>query len=292
MLFHLFMILFLAGLCGAKTIVQGNVGRSLLETTGAVLFFNGIYFTAAMLCALPGALRQGGSVSGPTVWYACLFGLISVLFQFGATSGMRTGPVSLTVMLVNLSCSLPIIAGLALWRETPSPWFFPGLTLMAVTLVFSADLKDLRIPAPGRWVFFVLLTFFCSGSLNIVQKLHQFTSASGERGSFVMISSLVSTVSAFTGSLLASKDRSVLKPLLKPRTLCLSASVGLILSVYQQLCLYMAHRMPASIFYPALSGMTLTVCTLVGVVCFRDPFGKKQKLCILCGILSVIFLSI
>lgn len=94
------------------------------------------------------------------------------------------------------------------------------------------------------------------------------------------------------GAWFTSKDHSRLRPLLKPRILGLTASVGVILSVYQQLCLVMAHRMSGSVFYPTLSGMTLVACTLVGVICFRDPFKKKQQLCVLSGICAVIFLSL
>ncbi|MBR2079538.1 MAG: MFS transporter [Clostridia bacterium] len=111
MLFNTFMILVLAGMCAGKTIVQGRVGKDLLSTTGSVLFFNGVYFAVAMLFMLVLVLISGSTISAPTVLYGCVFGVVSVLFQFSATSAMRYGPVSLSVLIVNLSCALPIIVG-------------------------------------------------------------------------------------------------------------------------------------------------------------------------------------
>lgn len=292
MVFNTFMILVLAGMCAAKTVVQGRIGKDLLSTTGSVLFFNGIYFAAAMLCTLPGILTDRSSIAVPTVTYGALFGLISVLFQFSATSGMRYGPVSLTVLIVNLSCSIPIIVGILVWHEKPSPWFFPGLILMVIALVLGSDLKDLHIPSPHRWAGFVALAFICSGSLNVIQKLHQFTSASSQRSWFVMTAYLVSTVIAVLSALAFSRDRSILRQLLEKKTLGLTVIVGIILCAYQQLCLFMAHRMPGSVMYPMLSGMTLVACTLVGVICFKDPFRIKQKLCVFSGIGAVILLSL
>ena len=292
MLFNTFMILVLAGMCAGKTIVQGRVGKDLLSTTGSVLFFNGVYFAVAMLFMLVLVLISGSTISAPTIVYGCAFGMVSVLFQFSATSAMRYGPVSLSVLIANLSCALPIIVGIVAWQETPSFWFFPGIVFMVAALVFSADFKDLHIPHPKKWLAFVAMAFFASGTLNVIQKLHQFTPASEERSAFVMIAYLVSTVVAMGASLLCTKDKTTLAPLVKPNILWKTAIVGLILCSYQQLCLVMAHRMPGSVMYPMLSGMTLVACTLVGVILFRDPFGIKQKLCVICGVGAVVFLSL
>lgn len=286
------MILVLAGMCAAKTAIQGRIGKALLPTVGSVLFFNSIYFGVSMLCMLSMVLFTGSGISTPTVVYGCLFGLNSVLFQFASTSAMRYGPVSLTVLIVNLSCAIPILVGIAVWKEKPSPWFFPGLALMLTALILSADLKDVRIPHPKRWVIFVAMAFLSNGVLTVIQKLHQFTPVNQERSAFVMVAYLVAALVAFAGALLLSRDRSVLRPLVKPNVLVRSAAVGVLLCVYQQLCLVMAHRMPGSVMYPMLSGMTLVACTLVGIVCFRDPLSNKQKLCVVCGIGAVVFLGL
>lgn len=291
MLFNLFMILILAGMCAGKTIVQGRIGKDLLSTTGAVLFFNGVYFAVAGLCMLAAVLFSGSTVSAQTLVYGSLFGLISVLFQFASTSAMRYGPVSLTVLIVNLSCAIPICVGIEFWQEEPTPWFFLGIALMLAALILSADFMDLRIPHPKRWALFVALAFFASGALNVIQKLHQFTPASQERSAFVMVAYILAAAVALTGALRVSRDRKVLRPLIRHNVLLKTAVVGIILCLYQKLCLVMAHRMPGSVMYPTLSGMTLVACTLVGVICFKDPFSLKQKLCVVSGIGAVIFLS-
>lgn len=292
MLFNLFMIMILAGMCAGKTILQGRIGKDLLSTTGAVLFFNGVYFAVAALCMLAAVLLSGSTVSWQTVMYGSLFGLISVLFQFASTSAMRYGPVSLTVLIVNLSCAIPICVGIVFWQEEPTPWFFLGLALMLTALILSADFKDLHIPHPKRWALFVAMAFFASGTLNVIQKRHQFTPASQERSAFVMVAYILAAVVALTGALVSSRDRKVLQPLVAPKVLVKTAMVGIILCLYQELCLVMAHRMPGSVMYPTLAGMTLVACTLVGVVCFQDPFSTKQKLCVASGIGAVIFLSL
>lgn len=292
MLFNCFMLLILAGMCAGKTILQGRIGKDLLSTTGAVLLFNGGYFTAAALCMLVAALLTSSPVSWQTVMYGGLFGLVSVLFQFASTSAMRYGPVSLTVLIVNLSCAIPICVGIVFWQEEPTPWFFLGIALMLAALILSADFKDLHIPHPKRWALFVALAFFASGTLNIIQKLHQFTPASQERSAFVMVAYALAAVVALVGAWALPGDRGALRPLAAPKVLLKTAAVGVILCLYQELCLAMAYRMPGSVMYPMLGGMTLVACTLVGVVCFKDPFSTKQKLCVASGIGAVIFLSL
>lgn len=292
MLFNTFMILVLAGMCAAKTVAQGRIGKDLLSSTGLVLFFNGIYFAVAALFMLVLVLISGSTVSHPTILYGFIFGIVSVLFQFSATSAMRYGPVSLSVLIINLSCALPILVGIIVWQEIPSFWFFPGIVLMIAALILSADLKNLQIPHPKKWLAFVAMAFFASGTLNVIQKLHQFTPACEERSAFVMVAYLVSTVLAMIMSILYTQEKRVFVPLLKPDVLWKTAVIGLILCSYQQLCLVMAHRMAGSIMYPMLSGMTLVACTLVGIIFFHDFFGTKQKFCVICGVGAVVFLSL
>lgn len=292
MLLNCLMILLLAGMCAGKTAIQGRVGKTLLETIDSVLFFNSLYFAASMLFMLAVVGFTGGTISAPTIIYGCLFGLISVLYQFASTSAMRYGPVSLTVLIMNMSCLIPILAGFTFWKEKPSFWFFPGLALMLSSLVLSADLKNVQIPCPKRWFAFVTLAFAANGSLNVIQKLHQASSANQERSAFVMLAYMVAALVAFLTALFLSKDRCIPKQLVQRNVFVKSCAIGVLLCLYQQLCLVMAHRMPGSIMYPMLSGTTLMACTLVGVVYFHDPFGFKQKLCVVCGIGAVVFLSL
>lgn len=292
MLFNCFMILLLACMCAGKTAIQGRIGKDLLTGTGTVLFFNGLYFIASTLCMLLQVILTSSNISSITVLYGSLFGLISVLFQFGSTSAMKYGPVSLSVLIINLGCALPILAGLVFWDETPTVWFYPGIVLMVAALFLSTDLKDLHIPHPARWIASVAVAFFANGALNILQKLHSFTPVCDERSGFVMVAYLVASLVAFSCAFLLKKERRTLRPLLHFDVLVKSAIVGVLLCSYQQLCLVMAHRMPSSVMYPMLSGMTLVACTLVGVVCFRDLLSGKQKLSVFCGIGAVIFLSL
>ena len=286
------LILLLAGFCAAKTVFQGRIGKDVLSTSAAVLLFNSGYFLVAAVCMAADHSISGSNISRETVLYGALFGLVSVLFQFASTCAMRYGPVSLTALIVNLSCAIPIIVGIAVWRETPSPWFFPGLALVLAALILSADLHDLHIPQPKRWFVFVALAFCCSGILNIIQKLHQFTPAAQERSAFVMVAYALSTLVALGASVALAKQRRFPRQIWKLNLLLPTAMVGVILCLYQKLCLVMASRMGGSVLYPMLNGMTLVACTLVGVLLFQDPFRRRQKLCVLCGIGAVVLLSL
>jgi len=286
------LVLLLAGFCAAKTVFQGKIGKDVLSTSAAVLLFNSGYFLVAALCMAVDHFVDGSTISRETVFYGALFGVVSVLFQFASTCAMRYGPVSLTVLIVNLSCAIPIIVGIAVWKETPSPWFFPGLALMLAALIFSSDLHDLHIPQPKRWFLFVALAFCCSGVLNIIQKLHQFTPAAKERSAFVMVAYALSTMVALGASAVLAKQYRFPRHMWKLNLLLPTAVVGVILCLYQKLCLVMASRMGGSVLYPMLNGMTLVACTLVGVLLFKDPFRHRQKLCVLCGIGAVVLLSI
>ena len=93
------LVLLLAVLACIKVTVQGFVSRGHIHTTQDSVWFNAMVF--AVIAAFLVLLVPMGEITGTLVLYASVVTITTVVFQVCYTIALKTGPVSLTVLIGN-----------------------------------------------------------------------------------------------------------------------------------------------------------------------------------------------
>ena len=93
------LVLLLAVLACIKVTVQGFVSRGHIRTTQDSVWFNAMVF--AVIAAFLVLLFPMGEITGTLVLYASVVTITTVVFQVCYTIALKTGPVSLTVLIGN-----------------------------------------------------------------------------------------------------------------------------------------------------------------------------------------------
>ena len=293
-LVSLLIILGLSALNVSKVALQTTFGRRRMQTTADTVLYNLYMFLFAAV--IPGLLllSGGGQISPLTAAAGSAFGLLSVLFQLMYLRSLAGGPVSLTILVVTFANIVPILYGtLFLGEPMTLPRAF-AVALVLAALVITTYEKDTSGKKAGRaWIFSVAVCFLTNGALMILQKYHQYSAASAERDGFVLCAYLAASAASVLILAFPLGRRTTISASMKGCVpILLGAGCGLILGLYQKLSLFMAQRLDAAFYYPALQCMISLLSLLTGVALFGDRLTRRQLAGTVLGIAALVILSI
>jgi len=282
-------IIFLAVLSSAKIALQSAIAKNELHGTGDRILFNGIIFAAAALCFLPFGIS---SLTPLSAVYGIFLGLGSICFQLCYVQAMATGPVSLTVMLINFSLLIPTVASVFLFDEPMTLLNFVGILLILIS--FTVTVR----PESGKrinlkWVIFVMLTTFTNGALSILQKYFSHSPDAGHTAGFVLSAYMVAAV----GSVVLlfpymRKSYSGVRPACTRRMLLFGIPAGIVLGVFQQLYTNSIGAISGVLLFPLMNSMIAIISTLFGMVVLRENLTKRQALGCIIGIAAIVIMSL
>lgn len=260
---------------------NGNFERYLFSAVTSAVATAGLAVFAQSLKASPFTLILG-----------VVFGLTTaVQFVFNMMA-IETGPYSYTTVLGSLSMIIPALSGAALWDERISAVQICGIALMAVCFVLSANFKGEEKKATLKWLFYCLISFFCTGAIGVMQKWHQNTRFKDELDAFLVIAFAFSFVFSIITALICRKRgaESEGKKLTSPLPLALMAVAGAGIALCNKLNLYLSGAMDSAVFFPVFNGSILILVTLVAVVFFKERLTVKQWIGMAVGAAAVILL--
>lgn len=226
-----------------------------------------------------------------SVLLGILFGAVTFGQQVMSLKAMERGPLCYTSVLISLSTLITALSGAIFWDETISEIQIVGIVLMLGCLVLSVDFKSAEKKASFQWFGYCLAAFLCSGSIGILQKIHQKSPHKEELDSFLVIAFGVIALAATVLVLLTKKTKSTGKKsiyTLLP-TLILIIS-GVCVAANNKLNLYLSGVIDSAIFFPLVNGGGLMLTILAALILFRERPTLQQWGGILLGIVSIVFL--
>ena len=231
-----------------------------------------------------------GTVSLFTVLLACLFGLVTVAQTVFNLKALEAGPMSYTNVICSFSTVISALSGAMFFGETLNAMHIIGMVLMAGSFLLAVEKKAGQKSTGIRWLAYCIITFVCTGSIGIMQKVHQSSAYKAELTAFLVIAFAVSALASLPLLLAAPKgenklDRKTLWLLIG----CLVLS-GISIALNNKWNLYLSGVMDSAVFFPIVNGGGMVLNTLAAVALFRDKPSKLQWLGIALGIASVIFL--
>ena len=127
--------------------------------------------------------------------YAVLFGIFYAICAISTIYALKTGPILLTSLILQLSLIAVAIWGFIVGWETPRWWTWLGLALVALALwlcLYSGKKEGSRVSL--KWLTYVLIMFLGNAGCSIVQKTQQ-RAYDGQYGNFLMFSAMIIAVS-------------------------------------------------------------------------------------------------
>ena len=277
-----------------------SVGRSMFSKKMACmtpkpgLFFRNqaLLFLSAGLLLLAGNPDAFSSVSAVTVGYSIAYGLLLIASQWMYTFAMKLGLTSVCSLIYSLGFIFPTISGVLFWDEafTVTNLFGLFLTLTVILLTFRGDAEGVANGRKKLFLIAILTAMTASGGLGILQKLQQSPATASKETSAFLILAFALAFSASGGVWLfrrsRERERVQLSGILPP------VFAGLCFCGANLLNTLLAGRMKSAVFFPILNILTILLCTLCGILFFREKLTVKTVLVLLLGMAAVTVLSL
>ncbi len=253
-------------------------------------------FTFAFACTLVALLffavtgAKKFNFSRDYIIYAILFGISYSVFMVFSLLAVRTGPLSLSALIISCSLVLPTLYGLMVLNESFGIFLMLGLgclllSLLLVNMTQKGEIKKVNL----KWLLFVFLAFLGNGFCSVIQKAQQIKCNAQYKNEFMIVALILSSVILMITALYREKNRFVthLKTGFPFYVICGGSN-----ALTNVFVLSLANTMRASVMFPIISSGSLIATFLISVGCFKEKLTKLQYIGVLLGVISVILLNI
>ena len=235
--------------------------------------------------------------SGGTLNFRLDVSLYSVLYAVGYATTMitgflaiKTGSLSLTVLIIQYSLILPAIYGMVMLGEELKITIFAGIALLIVSLMLVTLKGDEGSVRPTfKWAVFAALSFIGNGMCGTVQKVQQLDFDGKYKSEFMIVAFGISI--AFLICLtLAFERRDFLRNLRRGGIIC--AGSGVCNGICNFSILVLAGMLPSSVMYPIISAGGTIAASLAALFIYREKMSRQQLIGLGLGILAIVALNL
>ena len=228
--------------------------------------------------------------------YSVGFGLSYAICQFGNINALRTGPVALTTLMLNLSLIATVIWGFIFWGAEFSLLAVIGLILVAVSFCLCLSTKKGSDNGEEKkvnlkWFIYAAMAFAGNAGCSIIQKTQQMHFG-GQHGKIMMVFAILFSV-VFTLIVYLKSDKRDSKAILKSSAVALPIGTGAF-NVFLNLFVIILATSPISpsVIYPVIAVGALSVSSIFTFAVFKEKLHWWQWLGIAVGAAAVALLSI
>lgn len=273
----------------ADFVFQKKYQKTAGTTVKASLVFNALQ---GVLCAVGYLIINKFRVHITifSVVMAVLFALLVISYIIIGFKIMENGNMSLyTLFLMAGGMTVPFVWGVVFWQEQISVWRVLGLFAIAGALVISnsGGKKPDR-----RQILLCVAVFFLNGFASVVAKMHQISEAGGyvTSADFGILAKVATCLLALL--ILSGKGTCVTQEKLPAGKVVIISALSAVaggLSFFLQLI--GAVSVPATVLYPLITGGSVILSSLAGLIVYKEKITKSQWLAIaICFVGTLLFL--
>ena len=253
--------------------------------------FNIVSATVTAICLI--LINKGYSASYFTIMLGIVFGVVTALQQIFMLKALETGPWSYTCVMVSFSTIIPALSGVIFFDEKLDIIQIVGMILMGGCIFLSTDFSDSKKEKSIKWMIYCLITFFATGFIGVMQKIHQSTTYKNELGGFLVtaffIAAIYSSFAMFK-NLEKGKKIECARIIFAIPAVVIMSVCGACAAINNQLNLFLSGAMDSAIFFPIVNGGGLVLTVISSVILFKERLNKRQWIGLFIGILSVVLL--
>ncbi|MBQ2135703.1 MAG: hypothetical protein II201_02330 [Clostridia bacterium] len=283
------MNIILVGLCVITLTVQ-SVFKKLFDGNckSGQLTFSALVSLFALLVFL--IISKSADFTYAVIPYSVLFALCYALTTVKSIFALGCGSLAITSLIFSYSLIIPTFYGIIFWKEKIGLLQSVGILALLISLFLvrgEADKEKRGISA--KWLIFVIISFFTNGFCSVIQRQQQIE-FSGKYDTCFMIYALAFAV-IILGAASVIFERKTVKQALK-KGFILSSVCGISNGLTNLLVLICVAAIPASLFYPILSGGQLILVFLISVILFKEKFLKRQLFGLFSGFIVILLMNI
>lgn len=256
-----------------------NSGSSLLSAA-----------TLAVIALVSGSLC---APSAYTVVLGIVFGIATALCAILHMKALENGPLSYTSVICSCAMVIPALSGLMFFGEAVTALQYVGIAMMIVSFVCAVDKQNEEAGMTFKWMLLCLGSFMFSGSVGVMQKVHQSSPHKDELGIFLVIAFVASAIFSAVLSTYYKKGGqqiTVLSGAKLKKFVIVSIVCGIGIALCNQINMYLAGVMEAIIFYPVVNGAGMLLTTAAGLVFWKEKLSRKQWLGLVTGAAAIFLL--
>ena len=229
-------------------------------------------------------------------WYSLLMGVLialcSVIYTVIGFKIMAMGYVAVYSLFLMLGVMiLPYLFGVLFLNEPASPLRWVGLVLLVVSIALSGGVENVKGGSSRTYLLLCVLVFLLNGVLGILSKLHQIETVQPTISdiSFVTLNGLIKLVLCGSCYLVlrlrrrrqyaaAAADPEQKEKISWKSMLLLVGIVFLTAAVSGAAYLLQLignTHLPASVMYPILTGGTIVITAVAGLLVYRERLSRK-----------------
>lgn len=231
--------------------------------------------------------------------------LLSLLFAAAVSSNivftakaLACGPLSYTMVIVNMSTIISSLSGTLFWGEEFSLLKVIGMLFMAgcMTLAVKKDRNGKSMSV--KWFFLTLGAFATCAGIGLTQKLQQMGESRSETPGFIFLMFVFSALFATAMSVFllrkpAPGDREMIKEtLLRKKTFLISIAYGAAGASIHLANITLCGRLPTAVMFPVVNGGALIITMLSSAFLFKEKLQLQQKIGLFLGIIAFVLLGI
>ena len=276
------------------TVIKKYYMKASTKGLTSVFLYNAITgIVSGVIIFIWGGIEK---VSLFTLLLGIVFGLITTIQTVTLLKAVEIGPMSYTTLINSFSTLIPTLSGALFFNEKIELAHVFGIILMLISFVLSVDTSKKEDATSLKWLIYSIIAFACTGSIGVMQKIHQSSEFKSELNAFLVIAFAISFMLAVILTFAFSKKEN---NLILPKTekgkvnwlfLGIVVIAGACVAVNNKLNLFLSGVMDSAVFFPIVSGGGLVLTTIAALIVFKEKLTKKQWFGIVIGIVSVILL--
>lgn len=270
-----------------KKEIDGNADLNAFNAFSSLLSAG----TLALIAAI------SGSLCAPSAYTVCLgivFGLATALCAILNMKALESGPLSYTGVICSCAMVIPALSGLLFFGESVVLSQYIGIILMVVSFACAVDNYNEGSGMTIKWMLLCLGSFLFSGSVGVMQKVHQSSAHKDELGIFLVIAFIVSAVFSAILSLYYRRKTggriTVFQNGRWKKFVIVSIVCGIGIALCNQINMYLAGVMEAIIFYPVVNGAGMLLTSAAGLVIWKEKFSRRQWMGFVAGTAAIFLL--
>ena len=281
--------------CCVKSVFDGYFSKKVSSDDCHTWLF-GLLQSVFCLVSIIGIFLVSGGL-GHFSFFSLGLGLIigaaSIFCLIATLKAFAVGPFSYTTVITSLGSVIPTLSGY-FFGESVTLVQYIGVVLMIVCLFLSPEgsKEGESKTATAKWLLLSLTASLLSGTVGVVQKIHQTSDYRDERAAML--------VGAFAFSIAVSAVICIRQSRKTPKSNVTSARrrlwlipvfTGMIFGFQHTVNLSLSGAMPAIIVFPLVNLCPMILSMVCGFIIFREKLSLKRWIGVVVGILSSILVS-
>ncbi len=229
-----------------------------------------------------------------TLVLGIVFGLLTATSALFTMRALELGPMSYTSLITSTQLIIPALAGQFL-GDGPVPLSkYIGVGLMLISIVLSvAKQGGSEKKASVKWLILCLTAMVLTGSIGVMQKIHQKSEHKEELLWFLIIAFFVSTVYSLI-MMFYYKKKKGLTPnkefATSNKVFILAMVCGMFIAFANQINLYLSGVIDSIIFFPVVNGAGLLLSIIASSVFLKEKLTPARWVGVGVGIVAIAFL--